>query len=171
MNKNILIVSIVILVTVGLVGFSLGRITSPQIQTQTQKFGGTSPDISSPYISVGGLRQWYAQTTNLIQASTTVCTLISPIATSTLEEASIFESVSSTTASDVDLGMSTNPTATTTILGSASVAANGSFSIAVASTTIFAPSTYLVVNQKAGAGLIANPTGICEASWTQISGY
>lgn len=171
MNKNILAISVTILLIIGVLGFAVGRMTVP-VSKPAQVAGALAgPDIISPYFSVGNVRQWYAQTVNLTQASTTVCTLQSPNATSTLEEASIYESVSSTTASDIDLGMSSNPTATTTILGSANVAANGQVNIAVASTTIFAPNTYLVVNQKAAAGLIANPTGQCMASWTQISGY
>lgn len=134
----------------------------------------SSPDIQSPYFSFGGVRRWGARTETLNSATTTVCALQAPAATSTLEFASIRFSVSSTTASTVTIAKATTPYATTTLLASGSVAANAQATL-VASTTnsvvvdgigVFAPNTYLVVGMAGGAGTFS-PTGVCQATWVQ----
>jgi len=136
----------------------------------------SSPDIMSPYFSFGGVRQWAAHTESLGQATTTVCALQSPAATSTLLTASIRYSVSSTTASTVTMAKATTAYATTTLIGGGSLAANaqGTFN---ATTTlaqatsldgvmVFAPSAYLVVGMAGGTGTFS-PTGTCQAIWVQ----
>lgn len=172
MNKNILIISVAILAVVGILGFSLGRMTAPTQTKIAQQFGATSPDIASPYMSVGGIRDWYAHTEALTQATTTVCALQSPSATSTLTRADITFVVSSTTASTITIAKASSAFATTTLLGTTAIVANG-YGTAIASTTqdstsIFSPNQWVVVGMAGGQGNFS-PTGICQASWRQLN--
>lgn len=173
MNKNILAISVIVLLIVGGLGFAFGRVTAPVkevAKTSETKVLGVDPNIASQYFSVGGVLEWKFRTDTLQQATTTVCVFPVPAATSTLNRFTFNESISSTTASIIDIGLSTNPTATTTLLNvSTSVAANGMVNIALSSSTITVPGQFVVVNQKAGPGLIANPTGVCQASFQQIT--
>lgn len=134
------------------------------------KFGAvSSPDIPSPYFSYGDIRFWGAKTTSLTSATTTVCSLQSPAATSSLVTAAVRLTTSSTTASTVTLAKATTPYATTTSLGAISVSANGQ-GVAVASTTgshIFAPNTYFVVGMQGNTGTFS-PVGVCQATWMEI---
>lgn len=129
----------------------------------------SSPDISSPYFSYSDIRHWGAKTTNLTQATTTICALQSPAATSSLQTASIRLTTSSTTASTLTLAKATTPYATSTSLGAVSASANGQI-VGVASTTgshIFAPNQYFVVGMQGGTGTFS-PTGVCQATWVEI---
>lgn len=126
---------------------------------------------------VAGVGEAYKKTTSLNSATTTVCALQSPDATSTLAIGSISLSVSSTTASTLTLARATTAFATTTVLGYGSVAANARADVAVmASTTgssvasgfLFPPNTYFVVGMQGGVGTFS-PTGVCQAHFTTIS--
>lgn len=133
----------------------------------------SSPDIMSPYFSYGGVRHWGAQLTSLNAATTTVCTLQSPPATSTLMHAGIKFDVSSTTASIVDIAKSSNTGATTTKIGTTyNIAANVQATIVASTTgsvagdaTLFSPNQFLVINMKGGANSVFSPTGTCNANW------
>ncbi len=145
-----------------------------------QTFGSTaSPDIQSPYYSVGGMRAWRQRSDSLVQATTTVCAIQSPPATSTLMFASLKLSVSSTTASTVTVAKAATAFATSTLMGTASVSANAQATVVVSTTTpvltstivvdpiiTFAPSQYLVFGMAGGTGNFS-PTGDCEASWLE----
>ena len=109
----------------------------------------------------------------MITATTTVCAIQSPNATSTLTEASALFTVSSTTASTVYLAKATTAFATTTSLGYAALAANAQgtlfasttpSSVTVDGAQIFAPSTWFVVGMTGGTGTFS-PTGVCTAEW------
>lgn len=144
-------------------------------QTSSPVLGSvSSPDIQSPYFSFGGVRHWGARTETLTSATTTICALQSPPATSTLEFASIQLTTSSTTASTVTIAKATTAFATTTLLGNGSISANAQGTI-VASTTnsvnpsglgVFSPNTYLVVGMAGGIGTFS-PVGSCIATWVQ----
>lgn len=166
MIKNLLVtVGIIVALGLGAIGAFGHHSAEP-----TQLLGAvSSPDIMSPYFSVGGVVEWKAHTITLTQASTTVCAIQSPAATSTLSSANILFSVSSTTASTVTLAQSTTPYATTTSLGSITLAANARGQ-ALASTTgvVFSPNTYFVVSMTGGIGTFS-PTGVCQASWQQLA--
>lgn len=114
------------------------------------------------------------QTQALDTATTTVCSLQSPSATSTLESGAITLDVSSTTASTITIAKAATAFATTTLIRSASVSANAQATIIAASTTlsaleqtnrIFGPSEWLVVGMAGGTGTFS-PTGDCWANWT-----
>ena len=136
----------------------------------------SSPDIQSPYFSVGGVRTWAARSENLISATTTVCAIQSPTATSTLTRASLRLSVGSTTASTVVIAKSATAFATTTAIGGGALAANaqGTFSATTTPATLtsldgvmtFAPSQWVVFGMTGGIGTFS-PTGACSATWVE----
>lgn len=107
-------------------------------------------------------------------ATTTVCAIKSPAATSTLVRASASFSVSSTTASIVAMTKSATAFATTTLIGGGALAANaqGTFNATTTLTTetsldgtrVFGPSQYLVVGMQGGVGTFS-PTGWCNATF------
>lgn len=173
MIKNI-IIGIAAMIAVVSAGLFLN--STNDISTVIDKPAGavSSPTLMSPYFSFGGVRQWARSTGSLTQATTTVCAIQSPAATSTLEMGSIQFTVSSTTASTVTLAKASTPYATTTSLGSHAVAANAQATILATTTatvgigdkTIFEPSTYFVVGMAGGTGTFS-PTGTCKAVWIE----
>lgn len=150
--------------------------TVPQVISQDGKisYGGTSPEVSSPYFSINGITQWYwsgAPKTS----TTTVCAIQSPTSTSTLVTGSIRLTVSSTTASTVTLAKASTAYATTTSLGSASVSANAQATVVSLKTAAggdglsetFGPSQWFVVGMAGGIGNFS-PTGRCTAVFREL---
>lgn len=192
MDKKLLTIFVAILLV--LVGFSLlqgnGNDKTPGSQPNTSQIASevlaalresgslgavASPDIPSPYISWGGLRYWNRHTTSLTQATTTVCALQSPAATSTLSHASIRFTVGTTTNAGVVMAKAATAYATTTALGGTMTLLANEQGTVIASTTVqsvFAPSTYLVVGMtdqtaEATAGTFS-PSGVCQATFIEI---
>lgn len=137
------------------------------------------PDIPYPHFSFGGVRRFAASKT-LNQASTTVCSLQSPAASSTLISFSIQATTGTTTALLLEIGKSAQLDATTTQLGDSLALVGGPFTV-VGSTTannvtakdqIFIGSRYLNFKiGKADANGTAkwnNLAGTCNATWEQI---
>lgn len=123
--------------------------------------------------SNGGLFTTVGRVTALTQATTTVCAIQSPNATSTLTMGSILFTVSSTTASTVTMAKATTAFATTTSLGSAAVAANAQATLIASSTplgstadgsTVFSPNNWFVVSMAGGTGSFS-PTGVCTVEF------
>lgn len=127
----------------------------------------SSPDISSPYFSFGGVRHWAGRTAALNSASTTICAIQSPAATSSLRFASVNLEVSSTTATVLTLARSASPSASTTLIESQSIAAGSKATLTVGSSTQFAPNSYINASLKGGSGTFS-PTGVCTAVWTEV---
>lgn len=164
-----------LVVVVGLVGvqfFHPGSATAPS-------FGALSgPDIASSYLKWGlgnGVRV-YPTGRALSTATTTVCAIQSPNATSTLRWAGVRFDVSSTTASTITLAKSATAFATTTQIGeTVAVAANAqAFVLAtstaaqvIAQTTVFAPNQWFVVSMTGGTGTFS-PTGACQATFEEF---
>jgi hypothetical protein len=170
MNKHIAtVIGVVVVSVVGLIAY----LNAPTPTTQQAPVGAvSSPDISSRYFSYGGVRHWAAKTTSLTQATTTVCALQSPSATSTLQLGSgIRFDVSSTTASVVKLAKASVPfDVSSTQLGAANVGANQQATIVASSTSdnlVFGPNQYLIVQMSGGTGTFS-PSGNCQATWTEI---
>ncbi len=173
MVKNILVTFGIVLALI-LSGVALSQ--SKVVQNITAG-SVSSPDISSPYFSYGDVRHWAGKTSSLNQATTTVCAIQSPSATSTLEFASVRFSVSSTTASTVTIAKATTPYATTTLLVAGALAANAQGTLVASSTPsggasvdgtyVFSPNTYVVVGMAGGVGTFS-PTGVCQAGWREI---
>lgn len=139
----------------------------------------TGPDISSPYLSVGGVREEYRHQT-LATATTTPCAIQSPAATSTLNYAALRIDTATSTATTWTLAKATSAYATTTKLAGFSLG-SGAFGTMNASTTpststtiiddtnVIAPNTYLVWG-VAGT-IISDATklnGVCQAKFTVI---
>lgn len=174
-NISLVVIALVTVFASGVVASFVAQSSSTNTKPTLGALAG--PDIPSPYISFGDVRQFAARTSVLTAATTTVCALQSPAATSTLIAGGINFSVSSTSASTVTIAKATTAYATTTLINSASVGANAQATILAASTTvsaleqtnrIFAPNTYLVVGMAGGVGTFS-PSGNCEAVWVQNS--
>ncbi len=145
-----------------------------------------SPDIPSPYLAWGDVETFQAGL-GFTAATTTVCAIQSPPATSTLRIAAASFGVSSTTNSVVTIAKAASAFATTTRLAFGTISANAQGTIvAIATSTdatgntsstdpffVFGPNQWLVVGMadgtpEAGAGTFS-PTGRCSASWMMIS--
>lgn len=135
-----------------------------------------SPIVMSPYFGFGDVIDYRAKTSSLTSATTTVCSLTSPSATSTLIDASIRFEVSSSTASIVTFSKGTG-SASTTPLQAYSVGAGAQATINLLATTTtagsdnltFAPSTKFNVTMAGGASTANfSPSGVCQATWQVI---
>lgn len=180
MNKlSNIILTICIAGVISFVVAFIARPTNTIVKEVEKRVGALSgPDLPYDYFSFGGVRR-YAYKGNLITGTTTVCSIQSPVATSTLESAAIRFDISSTTASYVYIGKGANTNATTTILGQAPLTANQKGTI-IATTTpldaldedkIFAPNQFLNFGMKpteANSIGTFSPTGVCQATWQTI---
>jgi hypothetical protein len=138
-----------------------------------------SPIINSPYFGWGDVISHRAKTSSLNTASTTVCSLRGPAATSTLMDWMVRLDTSTTTATLVTIskaaGSATaSPSASSTLLYNFEVAAGGQALIPFAPTTttanlakyVFTNYDHLVVTMQGGATAgTYNPTGVCQATW------
>ena len=134
------------------------------------KFGGlASPDIPYNWFSFGGVRSW-AGSQPMVNASTT-CSIQSPVATSTLVSATFITTTAPTTTPIFEIGNSTSPNATTTLLARWTFTANQNQSVVATSTsltdTIINPSTYVNVKQGGGGGSFV-PGGTCKAVFREV---
>lgn len=178
MNKTIVYGGI--LVAVVLATFSLfqaGKVgpQGPAGKDGTSYGAVTGPDSYFDYVANNNLKK-YGKTIGFTTATTTVCAIKSPAATSTLIYGSAQFDTSSTSASTVTLAKATTAFATTTALTRVAVSANAKATV-MASTTpllatgainglVFAPSTYFVVGMEGGAGTFS-PVGSCSAEFVQ----
>lgn len=184
MKKLLVPVGIILAIalSIALSVVAIMRDTPTVVQKDVTKVGSVaSPDIPSPYFSFGDQRFWAGSTDSLTQASTTVCAIQSPAATSTLISAGIRFSFATTSAVIVDLAKSATQYATTTKIGSTQNIVGGAQATIVASTTgsvagdatIFAPNNYFVVKME-GPYVNATtqpgnaPVGSCYAVWTEV---
>jgi hypothetical protein len=172
-TKNIIIV--VALAGVAILGVLFPKATSTVVENVIEKPLGalSSPDIMSPYISFGGVRQW-AQRGTFRSASTTVISIQSPVATSTLLSATCDFDTSSSTASTVTFAKDTDESGSSTPLQAFSVSAGAQAHLSLPATTTtagmsnltFAPSAYFNVTMAGSAGTFS-PTGGCNAIWVE----
>lgn len=144
----------------------------------------TGPDMPYPYIAVNGVRTYYNNQT-FKTATTTVCAVQSPVATSTLVSAVASFTFGSTTTSIVTFGKAATAFATTTVIATSSLAANAAGTFIGATTTppsdsangratindrTFAPNTYLVIGMTPSLGSVTgtfSPTGRCIANFME----
>ena len=163
MNKLILAAVALLLV--------LGGVTYSLLGTQEPKLGAApGPERTAECETRNGVTQCFNRKA-FTQATTTVCAIKSPAATSTLVTALVRFAVSSTTASVVTLAQATTPFATTTLNGAQIAIAAGAQSTIQASTTgqgtIFPPNTQFVVGMQGNPGTFS-PTGFCQATFEII---
>lgn len=169
-------IGVLILAVVGLVFFQKApvvTVTSPA--PVVQNVGAVSgPDISSEYLRWGtgyGIRV-VQHALPLRTGSTTVCSIQSPLATSTLVSGGVSMTVSSTTASTVTLAKALGPGASTTLIGAIPVAANAQVTLVASSTptvyntNVFSPGTWFNVTMTGGQGTFS-PTGVCHATFEE----
>lgn len=139
----------------------------------------STPDFQTNYFSYGGVRHLAAKDTSLIDASTTVCALLGPTGTSTLQFGSIKFTTGATTTQTVSIGTGDTPYAIDTLIATSSAAANEKITVVAASTTqvaanfptaitdkIMRPSHYLVFTISS-ANAYTDVEGICEATWIE----
>ena len=129
----------------------------------------TGPELSSPYFTFGGVRQW-ARKTSMTTGSTT-CSIQGPVATSSLVAASAsFTNVASTTV--MEIGLSSTAFATTTQIAVTTVTGGLQSQLVASSTsnTLIVPPNFYV-NTKVGSGAIAgttNTAGTCIAVFREL---
>lgn len=172
MNKNLLVgVGVTLAILLGLVGVfkdSRGNVQN----TPQQNFGSVaSPDIMSPYFSFGGVVHWgYRQ--DMRQASSTLCSMQSPAATTTIVG---FPSANFTTAASYTTvyawGNATDAFSTTTLMGNFTIIAANKGLLIASSTAMSAlqdsqvipPLTYINFKLSTGtASATFAPVGTCS---------
>lgn len=149
---------------------AIGGYMFPNVQPSLGVIAG--PDSVYDYQSVNGVATYY-NSSGTNQATTTVCSLRSPAATSTLTFGSVQLSVSTTSAYIITMAKGATPNASTTLLGNRVAYAAGVPSTQVATSTaananaqdyVFAPSQYLNISMAGGIGT-HSPTGTCKAQF------
>lgn len=136
------------------------------------------PDIPSPYLRWGDVAIYQAKQT-FNQASTTVCSLQAPSATSTLLWANVGITTGTSTTVLFEMAKSTLFDATTTLLSSSHSFASGVLGTFTASSTlntdnglngpkIFGPNQYLNVKYGGANGSLNVLQGTCNAAWQVI---
>lgn len=170
--KNILISALVAFIVAG--GFvAFNQPVQKVIDQTVTKFGATSPDFSSPYISYGDMDFW-ASKSAMRTATTTLCAIQSPSATSTLEFAFFSITTGTSTSATIDIATGTTAFATTTNLVSAVSIGSGATGQqwwspvgGSVNDNTMAPNTWVLV-KTAGAGLGGYTyTGSCGAGFNQ----
>lgn len=176
MEKKYIALSVVLSVLVSVGVYTLAPEKPVQIVEKNtpsvQGFAG--PDLPSRYFSFGGVRQ-FAGFTQMQVATTSLCSMQSPAATSTIEFVSWSITTGTSTAAVIDIGTSTTAFATTTNLISGTSVGSGAtgqayWSSAGGSATdnIMAPSTWVNV-KTAGAGVGGYTFGgTCQVVFNQI---
>lgn len=140
----------------------------------------SSPDIASPYLSFGGVRRW-AYTQDMRQASSTLCSIQAPAASSTLVSlTALFSTTAAIGATQYAFGNDPTAFSTTTIIVAPYAAAAGAKLEIVASTTmntafvlngVVPPSTYInlkLSTSTAGVGTGFAPVGWCKAVFQEV---
>ena len=131
----------------------------------------TGPENTSNYFVQNGLRYEYRKT-SLRGATTTPCALVSPSATSTLLIATLQVTTGTSTATTWTIAQGSTPYATTTSVGSYSIASGQGFSTSTVPSTnagfVVLPNNYIVFglaglsgNSVPGASLV----GTCQAEF------
>ena len=142
-------------------------------EVQAPLGASSGPVDVGEFQSVNGIETYYASS-GLNRASTTVCSLRSPNATSTLTFGSLKVTGATTTALFIEFGRSTVIDATTTSIGTR-VLASGVQATMLASTSpalsaidgpvIFPPNNYLNVKYGGALGSLNVLAGSCRATF------
>lgn len=187
-NKNILI-GFAVLAIIGLGGFFFDKspqvtVIVPENKTPISVGALTNPDLTSPYLSVGGVRVWHERK-QFLNATNTVCTYRSPAASTTIERWTAIANVSTSSATIIEFGTSTSPSATTSPISSKTVGAGlkwnhiatssaGQGSTVAAATAtadivVVPPNTYLNVNVGANYGSADQTGNFCTWSLRELT--
>lgn len=185
MNKTLIagIVSIVAVVITGLFFMPQVNVNVESPKIDIPDFGAISgPTIYSDDMNFNGVQHWYYSKALYGTATTTICSIKTPGATTTPAFLSLSITTSTSTAYIIDVGKSTNPTATTTLLiPVTSMGANEKLELLVVSTTtistansllLFAPNNYIVFKIQSGKADNTNYSGIkgtCKAILRELN--
>lgn len=185
MNKSIILKSgvIVAVILVLVIVFSKNKNTEKIITIPNYpNYGALStPDLPTD-ISQGGMRTRavHVPIYSLGLSTTTLCSIQSPVATSTLIHGSVTITTGTSTALQLEIAKSTSPNATTTVLNSTIFGTGVTMGTLIASSTltngadpslVFSPNQYLVVKYGGTSGATQYLQGSCNAQWVQVSGY
>lgn len=160
-------VALIAIAIIALGGYLYPHLNNKPGSTQSQSDITTSnfTSVSAQNgLSLGGIFITPTRITALTQATTTVCAIQSPNATTTIMSASLLETVSSTTASTITLATSTTAFATTSLITTAAIGANAQGVLtwdSGANNGTVSPNTWLVFGQSGGTGTFS-PTGVCS---------
>jgi len=155
-------------------GLDLTGVIDSESYGNTKLGAVVGPDLYSPYFNVNGVRRWFiSQPMN--RATTTLCTLRAPSATSTINFVSFQITTGTSTAATIDIGTSTTAFSTTTNLVAAKSIASGAQGYAYWSSaggsvddSKMAPNEYVNV-KTAGAGLSGYTYGgRCQAVFQEL---
>ena len=144
--------------------------------TVVEKMVGATPGSDFYYDSLNfnGVVTYYKEV-GMLKATTSLCAIKSPAATTTLERIAWQITGGTTTAATIDIGTSTTAYATTTNLVSATAVASGAQAYkywtpvgGTVNDAMMSPNTWVNV-MTAGAGLNGYTyTGKCEAVFTEL---
>ena len=150
------------------------------VQPTIETMGAVSgPRLDFPSWTVNGV-ETYFYSSGLNKASTTLCSFKSPNATSTLEFASMSLTTGTTTTIQLEIGKSYYLDATTTSLGTVTLAASQKATIIASTTqtssgvgngiladpvTVFSPSSYLNFKYGGAQGTTNVLVGTCKAEF------
>lgn len=150
------------------------NVAAPKVSVNVpdQKLGAlTGPDVPYPYLCVGSVCT-YSSRMAMRTATTTLCSLQAPTATSTLVFAGFQITQGTSTGATIDIGTSTNAFSTTTNLVTAKSIASGALGYAYWTPTggsvddaVMSPNTW--VNVKTATAGLSGYTygGTCEAQF------
>lgn len=176
--KQLVAVSILALVVSVGVAWATPKGTNTRTVVERPSYGGvSSPDINSPYFSVGGVRFWAARTAITTSGTKTGCAIQTPVSSSTLESVSLSITNSTGTTFPVEVGWGTTSGATTTLILSSTVPAAKSLTLNATSTGleqafgglginekgILQPNTY--INFNFGTTSHPGSSGFCNATF------
>lgn len=135
----------------------------------------SSPDIPSPYLQWGGVNHWAQGTALSGAASTTICALQSPTASSSLQNFGIRLNTGTTTSMTLKAYKSASRFLTTTQFTDNVTLPSNTEVVAYATTTTannlaFTGGDWIVVTATVAAGGngTSSPTGYCQAEWTSL---
>lgn len=162
---------------IGLVAIvAVAGIFLPTGNSVVERIVGATPgaDFFYEILNFNGVNTMYKEV-GMQKATTTLCAIKSPSATSTLDLATWQISVGTTTAATIDIGTSTNAYATSTTLVASTAVASGAQGYAKWSTVgggvndnIMAPNSWVLVRVNEVGLNGYKYTGACEASFTQL---
>lgn len=130
------------------------------------------PDVDSPSQAINNVQRHFFSS-GLNQASTTICSFKTPAATTTLVFASAQLRTGTTTTIQLEIGRATSLNATTTSLGTATIASAAQDTVVASTTptgaeaTVFPPSNYLNVKFGGTLGDTNVLVGSCKAEFIE----
>lgn len=170
--KHIIGISLGLVAVVGVI-FVAQRPVEVAVTAPEGTYGALSgPDIPSLYLKWGagqGIR--ILPTANaLTTGTTTVCSILSPAATSTLRSVGVQLTTSTTTSGVFTIAKGNHSNASTTLIAQAPIVANAPLflngSTTADSIISIAPNTYINFSMSGGAGTFS-PVGVCHATFEE----